>query len=130
MGIQLSNVVPLYGKAAVDADEGSKFVFVQQVANGGKHMIFLLRGDDGGIVPEGLEIEDIVQPDLCLLMSFLYKDGVLSQAVFEEVGLLAEIKILTDTLDRFAEAVAGNGFDEESQVQRLRRHRRRSRGRR
>jgi hypothetical protein len=76
-------------------------------------MEFALWGDDSGIVPQRFEVEDIVQPDLCLLVAFLYKDGVLSQAMFEEVGFPADVEIVADALDGSGEAVAGNGFDEE-----------------
>ena len=60
VGIQLSHKVSLNGEAPVDADERAKFIFIQQVTQGGQDMIFPLGGDDGGIVPEGFEVEDIV----------------------------------------------------------------------
>ena len=46
-------------------------------------------------------------------MSFLDKDGVLSQAMFKKIGFLADIEIIADALYRFGEAVAGDRFDEE-----------------
>src|SRR5580658_6593176 len=76
-------------------------------------MVFALGSDDGGIVAQRFQEEDIVEFDLCLLVSFLYKDGVLSQAMFEEVGFVTDLEIVADALDSCGKAVAGNGFDEE-----------------
>ena len=50
-GIEFAHIVPLDGKAAMDANERAELVFIQQVAQGRQHVIFFLRGNDRRIIP-------------------------------------------------------------------------------